>query len=116
MVWPWLQIPQKISSICNILVFDRTSLHCSSDNIKGKWGFFYEFHVNKLDYISKFINKKYQTLSYYGEKKENLKEFIIRNNILGIDRVVPIGQALEIGFHWDGYDLNSALSRIIEVK
>ncbi len=100
----------------NIYTIQLKDLEDNSDNIKGKWGFFYEFHVNKLDYISKFINKKYQTLSYYGEKKENLKEFIIRNNILGIDRVVPIGQALEIGFHWDGYDLNSALSRIIEVK
>ena len=88
----------------------------NSDNIKSKWGFFYEFQVNKLNSISKFINKKYQTLTYYGEKKENLKKFIIQNNIFGIDRVVPIGQALEIGLYWDGYDLNSSLSRIVEIK
>ena len=56
-----------------IYTIQLKDLEDNSDNIKGKWGFFYEFHVNKLDYISKFINKKYQTLSYYGEKKENLK-------------------------------------------
>ena len=34
----------------------------------------------------------------------------------GIDRIVPIGQALDINFHWDGYDINKVLTRIIELK
>ena len=110
-------IVKKFEKFSNyIYTVQLKDLDENSDNIKSKWGFFYEFQVNKLNSISKFINKKYQTLTYYGEKKENLKKFIIQNNILGIDRVVPIGQALEIGLYWDGYDLNSSLSRIVEIK
>ena len=32
-------------------------------------GFFYEFETDKLEKINKFINKKYQTLTYFGLKK-----------------------------------------------
>ena len=31
----------------------------------------------------------------------------------GIDRVVPVGQSLNINLIWDGYDLSKSLTRII---
>ena len=34
----------------------------------------------------------------------------------GIDRIVPIGQALDINFYWDGYDINRILTRVIDIK
>ena len=51
----------------------------------------------------------------------NLRELrniyiFLDNNLRGIDRIVPIGQALDIGFEWDGYDLNKILSRVIALK
>jgi len=49
-------------------------------------------------------------------KKDKFVEFINNNNIDGIDRIVPIGQALDLGLVWDGYDVINSLSRIIEVK
>ena len=62
------------------------------------------------------INNKYQTLTYFGLNKDILKNFILKNQLEGIDRIVPIGQALDISFFWDGYDLNRILSRVVDIK
>ena len=35
---------------------------------------------------------------------------------LGVDRVIPVGQALEIDLIWDGYDIIRSLSRTINVR
>ena len=86
------------------------------NNIKGKWGFFYEYETNNLEKIAKFINNKYQTLTYFGLEKEKLKKFLLNNSLSGIDRIVPIGQALEMSLYWDGYDINKTLSRVVEIK
>ena len=75
-------------------------------NLRGKWGFFYEYKTNNINQIKECINNKYQTLTYFGIDKELLKKFIINNNLNGIDRVVPIGQALDVSLFWDGYDIN----------
>ena len=62
------------------------------------------------------INNKYQTLTYFGVNKGILKNFILKNQLAGIDRIVPVGQALDISFFWDGYDLNRTLSRVVDIK
>ena len=85
-------------------------------NLRGKWGFFYEYNTNNIDEIGKYINNKYQTLTYFGLDKDILKKFILNNQVEGIDRIVPIGQALDISLYWDGYDLNKILSRIVDIK
>ena len=35
-----------------------------------------------------------------------INHFLENNKLKGIDRVVPVGQALEVDFNWDGYDIN----------
>tara|TARA_Y100000590_G_scaffold470645_1_gene667340 strand:- start:9501 stop:10691 length:1191 start_codon:yes stop_codon:yes gene_type:complete len=85
-------------------------------NLRGKWGFFYEHNINDLNEIKNYVNNKYQTLTYFGLKKRNLTDFVLKNKLDGIDRIVPIGQALDINFFWDGYDLNKILSRVIDIK
>ncbi len=85
-------------------------------NLRGKWGIFFEYNVASLDKIKDYINNKYQTLTYWGLKKEKLEIFIKKNCVKGIDRIVPIGQALDINFFWDGYDLNKVLTRVIDLK
>ena len=35
---------------------------------------------------------------------------------MGIDRIVPVGQALDIGLVWDGYNIDKFLTRIIDLK
>ena len=85
-------------------------------NLRGKWGFFYEYKTNNINQIKEYINNKYQTLTYFGIDKKLIKNFIIDNNLNGIDRVVPIGQALDISLFWDGYDINKILSRVVDIK
>ena len=84
--------------------------------LKGKWGFFYECNVANLSKIKNFINNKYQTLTYFGLNKNFFRDFVTQNQLQGIDRIVPIGQALDISFLWDGYDISKTLTRIVDIK
>ena len=47
------------------------------DNFRGKGGFFYEFNSSKISDIAKIVNKKYQTLTYFGFDKSFLKNFYL---------------------------------------
>ena len=69
-----------------------------------------------MENINFFTNRKLQTLTYFGFSRKFLHAFFKLSNFNGIDRVVPIGQALNIGLLWDGYDLFKMLSREIEIK
>ncbi|MDA8631261.1 hypothetical protein N9L29_00980 [Litoricolaceae bacterium] len=53
-----------------------------------------------------------QTLTYYGFSIDELKILISKSNVF-VDRVIPIGTALDIGFYWDGIDVLQRLSRRI---
>ena len=44
-----------------------------------------------------------------------LYESILRMNVLGIDRIVPIGNALQISHIWDGFDIINILSRTVDI-
>ena len=85
-------------------------------NLRGKCGYFYECKINDLNQLIKKINPKIQTVTYFGLKKSNLISFIKNNRLSGIDRIVPVGRALEIGFYWDGFNILNSLSRIIDVE
>jgi hypothetical protein len=78
-------------------------------------GYFSEYHASSILDLSKIINRKYQTLAYYGFSKRELKEFIIQLKPLGIDRIVPIGRTMDFSLVWDGYSLIGSLSRTIEI-
>ena len=67
----------------------------------------YNYEINNI------INNKYQTLTYFGLEKSSLKNFVIDNKLIGIDRIVPIGQALDMCLIWDGFDVIKSLSRIV---
>ena len=66
--------------------------------------------------VAKIVIQKISNLTYFGFNKNLFKRFFFENSLKGIDRVVPIGQALDIGLIWDGYDLNNSLTRIIDIK
>ncbi|MEG0382457.1 MAG: acyl-CoA reductase [Christensenella sp.] len=88
----------------------------NTDDLRGKFGLFYEYDCDDINTLAHIVNLKYQTLTYFGVSKEKLADFVTQNHLLGIDRIVPIGSALDIGIIWDGYDIISTLSRIIDVK
>ncbi len=100
----------------SIYVITLKNLTSKMSNLRGKWGYFYEYGTDDLNDMLKFINKDCQTLSYFGLSKSKLKELISKNNTFGVDRIVPIGQTLDMNLTWDGYDLNRTLSRIVDIK
>ena len=92
------------------------NINQNNHNYRGKWGLFFEHNPKDINKIKKIINEKYQTLTYFGLNKVFLKNFVLENKLKGIDRIVPLGQSLDIGFIWDGHDILRELSRIIEIK
>jgi hypothetical protein len=87
-----------------------------NDSIRGKWGLFFEYETKNINKVKEFVNNKYQTLTYFGIDKNKLKDFVFKNNLKGIDRIVPIGQSLNIGLMWDGYNIPTILSRGVEIQ
>jgi hypothetical protein len=74
-------------------------------------GYFIEHDAKTLDELKIIVNRRYQTLAYYGFEREFLVSFVKRMKFAGIDRVVPIGQTTDFNLIWDGYDLIRSLSR-----
>ena len=42
-------------------------------------------------------------------QKDEIKNEFYKLNLKGVDRIVPIGQALSIELDWDGYELFSSM-------
>lgn len=104
-----------IDMYCNILYSVYLgSLPEDITNLRGKFGMFYNFIVDNIQQISRQLNsKKIQTIATVGINKKRLSDYIIENSIIGVDRIVSVGEALNIDVIWDGYDVISALSRNI---
>jgi len=83
------------------------------EKIHPHFGTFVEININSISLIDKIISKKLQTISYYGIDKKKIYNLILKCGTLGVDRVVPIGRALDMNIEWDGYDIIRTLSRII---
>jgi hypothetical protein len=79
-------------------------------------GYFYEYVTNNLDDVAPIVTRKYQTLTRFGVEKAVLASLVERHRMTGIDRIVPVGAAMDIGLTWDGYELIRTLSRICYVE
>lgn len=80
---------------------------------KGGFGLFFEAEAQSFDALLPLLSAKTQTLSCGGLDPEELADFLAAQHARGVDRVVPIGQAMEMDTIWDGRDLIAALSRQI---
>jgi len=52
-------------------------------------------------------------MASYGVAKTILTDFVLNNHLIGIDRIVPLGETTSFSLTWDGYDLISVLSRCV---
>jgi hypothetical protein len=85
------------------------------DSLRGKCGYFYEYSLKKFDELFNIVNPKYQTITYFGIDPKELQRMVIEKRLNGIDRIVPIGKAMDIDEIWDGHNLIAELSRIITI-
>lgn len=84
-------------------------------NHRGKGGYFFEHSLKDVRELCAVITEKFQTITYFGIDAVALREDLISANIRGIDRIVPVGKAMDIDVIWDGHDLVRELSRIVKV-
>ncbi len=114
-----IDMESNISFKSNGVNLYRISLEALPENkeqLIGKFGYFYEFETSDINSISHLVDSSFQTLTYFGFEKKIFLDFIFHNRLKGIDRVVPVGKALDIGPIWDGYDVIGNLSRIINIQ
>ncbi len=83
------------------------------DKLENSYGTFLEVKLTNISKVKKLINERFQTLTYYGFEKKELTNLIFKNNLKGIDRIVPFGRAFDMGHIWDGFDIILSLSRKI---
>lgn len=91
------------------LSYEAKEKHCGN-------GLFYEIEKNTLEEVGELITDKDQTLVYYGFTHEELEKLITQINSRGIDRIVPIGQALDFNNVWDGQNFLKSFTREIVIK
>jgi len=99
-----------------LYVVTLSSLPGTADDLRGKWGYFYEYQAETLDQLAPLASEKCQTLTYYGISETALRDLIATHRPRGIDRIVPVGTAMDISPTWDGIDLIRTLSRIVDVR
>ena len=85
------------------------------DHFRCDSGYFSEYHASSPLELSKIINRKYQTLAYYGFSKKDMENYFHQLKPVGIDRIVPIGRTMDFSLIWDGYNFIESLSRSIEI-
>jgi hypothetical protein len=112
-----IELPQagRFSSYGNFLY--RVALQDVPEDIecwRGRHGFFYEYFYPDLSSLTKIVGERYQTITYFGMDAAEIGGLVRESGLKGIDRIVPVGRALDIGVYWDGFDVISVLSRIIE--
>ena len=85
------------------------------DSFRCAGGYFTEYTARSLDEVAPIVNEKYQTLAYYGFTQQELADFVLRNRLTGIDRIVPFGETTAFSLTWDGMNLIERMSRIVDI-
>ncbi len=102
------------ANLQNFNLVTLKSKELNFDNYENvNFGTFLEIDLKDINFLKKYTSEKLQTITYYGTDFKNIKNFIIKNRVKGIDRIVPIGRAFDLTPEWDGIDIISTLSRTI---
>ncbi|MFM7169202.1 MAG: acyl-CoA reductase [Planctomycetaceae bacterium] len=81
---------------------------------RGRNGFFYEYPCPDLSLLTRIVGERYQTITCFGVAASEIGSLICASGLKGVDRIVPVGRALDIGVYWDGFDVIGSLSRIVK--
>jgi len=69
-----------------------------------------------LEGLPQLLTEKDQTLSYFGFAREEIRNLALSLPKRAVDRIVPIGSALNFSTVWDGCDLLQTFSREIDLQ
>jgi hypothetical protein len=79
-------------------------------------GLFRHMPVSGLSEVLPFINEGDQTLTHWGIDAATLRSFAAGAGARGLDRLVPVGEALAFDVTWDGFHLIDDLLRRVRVR
>lgn len=96
-----------------VLRVDKNEISNLRESCGG--GFFLECFIYNPDELAELVSSKDQTLTYYGFDKKALKNLISKVNGKGLNRIVPIGQALNFSPTWDGYSLLNEFTKRVQI-
>lgn len=114
----WLAAEPESKSVKHGISFSRVSFDKVPAMVRERHcggGLFYECTATTLQEISLLIVDKDQTLAYYGFEKWELVELASQISSRGIDRIVPIGQALNFDGVWDGQSFLRSFTREVVI-
>ena len=94
---------------------NNSTIHSDIESHRCSSGYFNEFIIQSLGDLKSVINRKYQTLSYFGIDEHEFINWINEFKPIGIDRIVPIGRTMDFSLVWDGFNLVNNLSRQISI-
>ena len=98
---------------CTVLELEEISTfpreHCGG-------GLLFQLRIENLTDLARLIEQKDQTLTYFGFDGDELRTLVRTLNGRGIDRIVPMGHALNFHRFWDGYDLLRSFTRAVYVE
>jgi hypothetical protein len=101
----------NMASVSRLTTHDR--LPKKLMNIGG--GLFWEAQIQELDELAPILDRRSQTIGSFGISSEEWKKWTSRS-IACIDRIVPLGQALQFDSIWDGMDLLREFTRLVAIR
>lgn len=101
----------------NLYVSKLRNLNFNFSELRGLAGTFYEFDIKKIEEIKKLMNFKLQTINYFGFNKSDFLNFYSKPiSKKGILRIVKVGNALDMSYIWDGFNIIDLMSKTIEIN
>lgn len=99
-----------------VYVLELERLTEETVQIRGKYGLFTEIWIEQYQELLPVLGKETQSITYYGVNAAEIAQMVQEEGVAGVDRIVPMGKALELSLNWDGWDLIRSLSRVITVE
>lgn len=79
-------------------------------------GTLFEVHIDALEELCPIIERRDQTLTYFGYTRAEIESFVSKLAGRGFDRIIPVGRALSFDEVWDGYDLPQQFTRLVRIE
>ena len=113
-----LACEMAMSSECeSVQWLDKRLCHIWMDELPADWpefrgnsGIFLEYRIDAEEAIKAIDSEKLQTLLVLGMDQEEVQKTVYAQQMQGVSRIVPFGQALEMDLVWDGQDLTKRLT------
>ncbi|MHA6481256.1 acyl-CoA reductase [Paenibacillus sp. strain BS8-2] len=110
----WLAAEEEAIAVDDRQLLSRVQLERMTEGFRERHcggGFFYELALDHPADIAKVVVDKDQTLSYFGYSRDELLAAVEQLETRGIDRIVPVGQALAFQEVWDGQRFLNSFTR-----